>query len=206
VFSNQELEKCHRTDDQKHRYVVHGVLFVARRETTPVLELVEAPLDHISASVALNVDCYFAFTVTTGGNYRRYTPRTQGFAYLTAVVAFVAGKIDGVLPRTPAPDSLYFGHVHESQQVWCIMFFAASYLESERVSAPISSQMYFRTEASSTASERPSSPFFPPAACWWARITVLSTQCMSQSMRPFASISSRSFEKTDFHVPSACHR
>lgn len=66
------------------------------------------------------------------------------------------------------------------------MFLAAGEREDDRIAFAISAQMDFRAEPAAAAAEGAGSPLFPPAACWWARTTVLSTQCISQSNNPRA--------------------
>jgi len=136
------------------------MLFVTRREAAPVLELAEAPLDNIPTSVALSIDRDFTLAITTGGDDRSDTSLAQPLAYLIVVVSFIAGKMDGAQPRTSARDALDFAHVHESHEVRCIVFFTSGYREHNRVSVPISSKMYFRTEATAAASEARGALFF----------------------------------------------
>src|ERR1700723_3008717 len=74
--------------------------------------------------------------------------------------------------------------IDEAYELRRVVLLTAGEREDERVAFAISTQMDFCTEPSSAAAERAESPFFPPAACWWARITVLSMQCISQSSNP----------------------
>lgn len=182
------------------------MFLVSRRQTAPVLEPIEAPLNYIATLVAIVIDNNLTLAILSRWDDGDDATFAKTFPDLVAVITFIASKMDGPKARTSTRDTFDLADVHKSQQMRCIMFFSASYLERYGDPVSISSQMYLRTEAAPTAPERARSPFFPPAACWWARMIVLSTQCMSQSRIPLASVISRSCEKMKCHVPFFCQR
>jgi hypothetical protein len=153
-----------------------------------VLEPIDASLDHFALAVASFVERYAPYPVRTRGDDWLDATLAQCGSQSCAVVAFVAGQAFWAQPRAPATDAFDRAVVDESHELRRVVFLAAGEREHERVALAISAQMDFCTEPSSAAAERAGSPFFPPAACWWARITVPSTQCISQSSNPRPSV------------------
>lgn len=182
------------------------MFFISRRNAAPVFEPIEAALDYVSAAVPFTINRDDAFACTSRWNNRRYAAFSEAISDLVAVICLVSGKICGAQARPTATNSLDFAQVHELQELRRVVRFAAREREGDGIATTISSQMHLRSKATSAASKRARSPFFPPAACWWARMTVLSMQCVSQSRSPCASAISRNFQKMRCQVPSRCHR
>jgi hypothetical protein len=171
-----------------------------------LLEPTEATLNDIATAIALSIEFHHSSAITTRWDYWYDATLTESNAKLVAIVSFVAGKMGWSQAWATATDAPYLSDVDKPQELRRIVRFASRDREREWVSGRISSKMYLRTEPSAAASKRSESPFFPPAACWWARITVLSIQCMSQSINPFASAISLRVAKIRCHLPFFCQR
>ena len=196
----------HTCCNKDHRSVVGGKFFVSRRYASPLLEAIDASLNNVAPAVTSFVERYGPFPVGTRGNDRLDAALAQGRSQSRTVVAFVAGQSCWTQPWAAATDPLNRTGIDEAYELRRVVLLTAGEREDERVAFAISAQMDFCTEPSSAAAERAESPFFPPAACWWARITVLSMQCISQSSNPRPSACVWRALKTLNKVPLRRHR
>jgi hypothetical protein len=136
---------------------------------------------NLPATITFRIEFHESSAIAPCWDYRHDATIAQSTAKLIAIVSLVARKMRWPQARATATDTPYLSDVHKPQELRRVVRFASRNRECERVSACISSEMYLRTEPSAATSEGSRSPFFPPAACWWARTTVLSIQCVSQS-------------------------
>jgi len=140
---------------------------VSRCDAAEVLETIEEPFDLVALAVEVSVDgpdhAGVGLAGDVGGGARRLDGRDHGLCEVAPVADDISGEAKGT-------DKLgrggLVGGLPRRQD------------EPDRQAAPVPDGV----DLCRQASPRPSdgvirAPFFPPAACWWARTIELSIRC-----------------------------
>jgi hypothetical protein len=128
----------HACRDEDHSGIVDGKLFVSRSCAPPLLEPIDASLDHIALVVASFVERYSPYPVRTRGNDWLDAAPAQCGSQSRAVVAFVAGQAFWPQPRATATDALDLTGIDEPHELRRVMFlpsFRSRYARVSRLSS-----------------------------------------------------------------------
>ena len=111
------------------------------------------------------------------------------FPNLITAVGLVSGQPMRSIFRAPLFLSLYGASSHQLMKRKRLMPVPRGEDKGDHLSIAIGSYVYLGGEPALTVAERLFEwiPFFSPAACWCARMTVLSIRWISQFTDPFAS-------------------
>lgn len=163
------------------------------KQLDDVAAAVDAPVEAGRPSAACAAVQSTEDLVDAFGNRVRDATSSQVGADLSRAVPLVGNQMVGPGPRTPGPDS---GHADRTQhllQACAVVGVAARQDEPERAAESVAGQVDFRAQSATGSAEGVITrfvpvdcPLLPPAACWWARTMVESTDT-SQSMSPAAS-------------------
>ena len=195
-----------------------GGLVVAGRDAAPLLEAVEAPFHHVAPLVELLVEDRrapapaakpepVADLVGSLGDGVADAPASQPSPDGPGAVALVAQDVGG--PHA-GPSRTNAGHpdlLHHGGELGAVVGVPTRDREGERAAKGVAGQVDFAGQATSGASEAGAAepPFRAPAACWWARTTVESSDT-SQSMSPAASARAWAARSIRSKVPSSAQR
>jgi hypothetical protein len=136
-----------------------------------VLELAEEALDLVAFAVERFAEARLPLAVGFGRDIGHRPLRLDQVADGIAVVGLV-GKHDGAR----------FEPVEQPERGWCVVRLACGQAEPERKALPVDERVDFGRETAPGATETMiSTPLFAVAACWCARIDVLSIIWMSRS-------------------------
>ncbi len=152
-------------------------LFVARRETPPLLEPVNQPLHPVAFTVDRPVEGSGAPLVALARNGDADAASSQIRPDLPAAVALVTYNPLGPQPWTPRTGSCNRPLLHQPLKRHRLVALARRQHKGDRLSVALTAKMDFGAESPFAAAECLGFwvPFFAPAACWWARMTVAST-------------------------------
>jgi hypothetical protein len=125
-------------------------------------------------------------------------------------VAVVAGRAPRPQARPAPPRTADRVPVQQRLERDLLVPLAAGQRRRDRPALAFGAQVQLGREFAAAAAQRlpglrltpPTAPSWrAPAACWWARMTLASTKCRSQSTSPRASSSACSAERTRSHTP-----
>ena len=146
-------------------------LVVAGVDSAEVLELAEEALDLIAFAVARFAEAGLPLAVRLGRDFGNRALAFDQVADGVAVIRLVAQH-----------DRARFEPVEECQRSGCVVCLACCQAEPDWETLPVDDRMDLGREAASGTTETMiSSPLFAVAACWCARMEVLSIICMSPS-------------------------
>src|SRR5438874_3890775 len=141
-------------------------LFVARRDAAVVLDSVHETLDQVPFFVQVLVVVSRLLAVALGRNDRLCSVRFNGLDEGVAVIALVG------------QDGLGLVALQKRLRLGDIRLLPGSQLEFHRQTEAVDSRMKLRGKTATRAAQclvfrlYAGTPFFAPAACWWARMTV----------------------------------
>ena len=147
---------CSKSDSGEE---VPGQFVVSRGNAPEVLQLVEEALDGIAQAIEFGIDRALLFAIPLGGDVRLGAVFSNQFEDGFGIVSAVG---DGVRGRLEASQQ----HGHGG----FVGGLSGRQSEPERQSVTIDDGVDLRAQSSTrTADGVIRAPFFPPAACWWAR-------------------------------------
>lgn len=195
-----------------------GVLVVAGRDAAPLLEAVEAAFHDVAPFVDLLVEGRrtpapaaapepVADLVRPLGDGVPDASVSQPGPYRAGTVALVAEDVGGPDPGPSRPETGHPDRFHHGGELRAVVGVSAREGEGQRAAERIAGKVDLAGQTTPRASERRRAepPFRAPAACWWARTTVESTDT-SQSMSPAASAVACAARNIRSKVPSLAHR
>src|SRR6516225_5109849 len=189
-----KLQQQHH--DRRHVYEPQEVprfLFVTRGDAAILLDSVHKPLHQVSFFVQVWIVCARLGTVLLRGNYSFRSTGFDGFDQRVAVVSFVCNH------------GLRLVALQQSLALRDVGALSRRKLQLDGQAQPTNRHMQFRGKTATRTAQRfilrpyIRTPFFAPAACWWSRITVLSSNSHSRS-------GSRNSWKIRAHTPLAAQR
>lgn len=150
---------------------MNGKLLIPRGDTTKLFKTIEESLDQVARLVAMPIIIARRVSIRARWNNRfgaaGFNPLYQGIA----VIAFV-GQYGLGIGR----------HIKQGIGLTNVGLFGAGQGESERIAECIDTTVDFGSESATRATQSLWAVFFlAPAACWWARIAVLSNITSSRS-------------------------
>ena len=138
---------------------VSGELVVAGGDAAEVFEFVEEALDEVALAVELGIDGSLPLAVALGRDVGGGAVSDQEVENGLGIVAAVG---DGVAGRLEAFDEVGDGGL--------VGGLAGGQQEADRETAGVDHGVDLGAQSSTrTADGVIRAPFFPPAACWWAR-------------------------------------
>ena len=141
------------------REEVPGELVVPGGDASEVLEFVEEALDEVALAVESGIDGPLGLSGALGGNVRAAARRGHQIEDGAGVVAAVGDKIAA---RREA--------VEQSRHRGAVVGLARSEDDAHREAMGVHHGIDLGAQSSTrTANGVIRAPFFPPAACWWAR-------------------------------------
>jgi hypothetical protein len=154
-----------------------------------VLEFVEVALDQIALAIDLSADGALDQAASHRWDMRLGTTGSDQGEQCVGIVAAIS---DDMTAR------------QAGQQMRCrveIVGLASCQHEPDRQSAFVDDRIDFRAQSATRTTDGVIlAPFFPPAACWWARMMELSIRAMD-----FGDFAARA-SKTLTHTPARAHR
>ena len=154
-----------------HREEVLGKLVVSGGDAAEVLELAEEAFDQVAFAIEPLAEAGFPFAIGFGGDVRHRTLRFDQVADTISVIGLV-GKNDGTRIET----------IEQAECGGSVMGLPRCQTEPDREPLGIDNRVDLGREAASGATETMISiPLFAVAACWCARMEVLSIIWMSPS-------------------------
>lgn len=146
---------------------VVGVLEVACGDASEVLEAVEEAFDPVALTIEVSVDGPNHTDIALARDVSRCARGLDGGDHRLPVVAAVSDDVAGQSERT---DELrcsgLVGGLSRREQ------------EPDRQASPVHDGMDLGRQAPTGETDGViRAPFFPPAACWWARTMELSIRC-----------------------------
>jgi len=174
VFSNLQPE--HDGGEVKHGEVVSGALFVAGGDAPALFETTEQALDLVALGIGLPVDQGARVLALGLRDDAADAAPAQVVAHVSVAVAAV-----GHQPLWPLAWPAWSGPadppaIQQMRQGLVVGRLAAGQVEDERPAVAIAADMDLGGEPAAAPAECfVLLPPFAPAACWCARITVLST-------------------------------
>jgi hypothetical protein len=173
-----------------HGKEVLGELVISGGDPAEVLELAEEALDQIAFAIESLAETGLPFAIGFGGNVRHRALRFDQVANSIGIISLV-GKNDGARIKA----------IEQAERGGSVMGLPRCQAEPDRESLRIDDDVDFCREPASAATETViSTPFFAVAACWCARIEVLSIICISPSCAALMASINRS------HTPAFRHR
>src|SRR5262245_9556192 len=173
------LQEQHHDRGQLHEAEeVSSGLFVARGDAAKLLDAVDESLHQVPLFVQVRIVYPRLAAVLLRGNDRLGPARFDKLDQRVAVIAFVR---DHGLRLVACQQSLPLGDIGTLSR-------RESQLHGQAQAAD--GHMQFRGKSATRTAQRlvlrpyVGAPFFAPAACWWARITVLSSNSHSRSGSP----------------------
>jgi hypothetical protein len=151
--------------------------FIPRRQPPKLFETVDQPLDPVTLPVERPIKWPRAALVRFMGNGDADAAPPQVGPDLPTAVALITHDSPrsqaGSSPSRPLDGPL----LHQALKRRRFMAFAGRQHDGHGLPIPVGAEMDFGTEAALAAAQRFGRwvPFFAPAACWWARMTVAST-------------------------------
>ncbi len=195
-----------------------GGLVVAGRDAAPLLEPVEAPFHNVAPLVELLVEAWRASAPAAApepvadlvgplGDGMADAATPEPGSYRTGAVALVAQHVSRPHPGPPRPGAGHPDRFHHGGELRAVVGVPARESEGERTPESVTGQVNLAGQATPRASEAwaAASPFRAPAACWWARTAVESTDT-SHSASPAASARACAARSIRSKVPSRAHR
>jgi hypothetical protein len=157
--------------------MVRRPLFVARREPPELFQPIDQPLHPVAFAVDRPVERPPAALVRLARNRDPDPAPPQGGPDLAAAVALVTDDPLRAQPRpsTPRPfDRPVLQQLLEGRRLVAL---TGREHKGDRLAVALGAELDLGAEAALAPSERLGLwvPFFAPAACWWARMTVAST-------------------------------
>ena len=142
-------------------------LEVSRCDSSEVLEAVEEAFDSIAFPVEFPIDgaddTHVALAWDVGGRTRGFDSRDHRLAEVAAVADDISGKAEW-------SDEVGRGGL--------VGGLPAGQHQSDRQAPPVHDGMNLRRQSPTRETDGViRAPFFPPAACWWARTMELSIRC-----------------------------
>lgn len=159
-----------------HGEVVGGDLLISGCDAAELLQAIDQALDGVAGPVSGPVHQGAGFLAGWLRNDRADPAATQIGADGLAGVGAVGDDAFGSLPWPPTRRSADRHRFHQRRQRALVGGLAGAQYEGERQPVAVGTQVDLRREAAARAAKRLGQlPPFAPAACWWARTTVLST-------------------------------
>ncbi len=157
--------------------MVCSPLFVARRETPPLLEPVDQPLYPVAFTVDCPVEGSCAPLVALARDGDADAAPSQIGPDLPTAVALVTDNPVGSQSWTPTATSCNCPLLHQPLKHRRLVTLARRQHKGDRLSVSLAAEVDFGAESPLAAAKCLGFwvPFFAPAACWWARMTVAST-------------------------------
>ncbi len=151
--------------------------FIARRETSPLFEPIDQPLHPVAFPIDCPVERAGAPFILFARDRDADAVPPQIRPDLPAAVALVTD--DPLRPQLGAASARPFDRplLHQLLEGGRLVPLTRRQDEGDRLACALDADMHLGAEAAVAAPERLSFwvPFFAPAACWWARMTVAST-------------------------------
>jgi len=203
-FSLQPEESA---DNDPERPVGVGELRVAGGEATELLAAGDQPFDDIAGAVDRVIEGAGAMFIAAMGDRMSDAAAAAGPTNPPAAVPLVAHEAPGALARATAPRALDRYAVEQLLKDRRFVRLARRQDDGERLARAFRAEMDLGRVAAPTPAERLlRGPPFPPAACWWARMVVPSTNWTAQSSRPSASARACAAAKIRSQIPARRHR
>ena len=157
--------------------MVRRPLFVARCKPPELFQPIDQPLHPVTFPVDGPVEWSGAPLVGLAGDGAADAAPPQVSPDLPTAGALVAHDALGPQPRTPAPRPFDRPLLQQLLEGRPLMALARSQYNGDRLAGALTAEMDLGAEAALAAAECLGwwVPFFAPAACWWARMTVAST-------------------------------
>jgi hypothetical protein len=157
--------------------MVRCPFFIPRRKTPPLLEPIDQPLHAVPFAVDRAGERPGAPFVGLPRDREPDAAPPQVRPDLPAAVALVAHQPLGPPSWTPTPWPFDRPLLHQLLKGRRLMALAGREHEGYRLAGALTTQMDLGAEPALAAPEGFGFwvPFFAPAACWWARMTVAST-------------------------------
>jgi hypothetical protein len=134
-------------------------LVVAGGDGSEVFDPVEEAFDEVALSVDLAIDGALDLAVALGGDVRSRTVRDDEIEDGAGVIAAIG---DGIVCWAKAVEERLNGSL--------VGGLTRAQHEPQRQAASVHHDMNFGAQSASRSSDGViRAPFFPPAACWWAR-------------------------------------
>jgi len=186
ITSGPESDGCEGDGGQK----IAGEFVETRRDASEVLQLVKEALDEIAATIEALVDASLNLAVTLRGNVGVGPAASREFEQGLGVISSVGDQIAGSVQARDQRDGRFLvGRLTGGQH------------EADRQTLAIDDDIDLGAQSSTrTADGVIRTPFFPPAACWWARMIELSISAMDCGDR------SAKASKIRSQTPAFAHR
>ena len=157
--------------------MVRHPLFVPRRETPPLLEPVYQPLHSVAFTVDCPVEGSRSPLVGLARNGDPDATPSQICPNLPTAVPLVTYNALGSQPWTSTTNACNRSLLHQPLKGRRLVALARRQDKCDRLSVSFTAEMDFGAESPLAAAKCLGFwvPFFAPAACWWARMTVAST-------------------------------
>jgi hypothetical protein len=154
-----------------HREEVLGKFVVSGGDAAEVFELAEEALDLVALAVERLAEARFPFAIGFGRDVGHCALRLDQIADVAGVIGFV-GQHDGAR----------FEAIQQAKRGRPVMRLACRQAQPDREALPVDDRVDFGRETAPGAAETMiSTPLFAVAACWCARMEVLSIIWMSPS-------------------------
>ena len=153
---------------------------IARCQPSKLLQSIDRPLHHVSQPIHLTVERssspFIALRPVGTRNRVSYASPSQKRSNSSAVIALVSPQPSRLQPRSPSSCPLDHSLRHHRLNHCALVDFAWCEHKSHRYPISVYTQMDFGAEPATTPPEclRFWVPFFAPAACSSARMTVAS--------------------------------
>jgi hypothetical protein len=186
ITSGPESDGCEGDGGQK----IAGEFVETRRDASEVLQLVKEALDEIAATIEALIDASLNLAVTLCGNVGVGPAASREFEQGLGVISSVGDQIAGSVQARDQRDGRFLvGRLTGGQH------------EADRQTLAIDDDIDLGAQSSTrTADGVIRAPFFPPAACWWARMIELSISAMDCGDR------SAKASKIRSQTPAFAHR
>ena len=157
--------------------VVLGSLLIARRQTAKLLEAIDGALHQIPQAVERPIKRTGAPLIHPTRDCVADPPPPQIRPDLATTVPFVAHDALGPQLRASSATALDRPLFHQLRNHRALMLFARCEYDGQRLARAVDPEMHLGAEAALPPAQgfHLWVPFFAPAACWWARMTVAST-------------------------------
>src|SRR5215210_6798000 len=188
--------------------VGHFQFLVAGGNGPMLLEAVDEALDPVALPIRLSVEAHPALRLgAAAGDDRPDPAAAQVGADRRPGVALVSDDALGPHPWPPLPRAFDSRPLQQGRHQRRLVPLPRRQERGHRLTGPLGAEVEFRREAAPAAAKGLiAAPFLAPAACWWARIVVLSRKCWRQSTSPRASASACNAAKTRSQRSACCQR
>jgi len=185
-----------------------GELVVARRQRTELLVASNEVLNQVALAVDLAIERAATWLAFLMGDGVADASSAAIGAVASARIRLVTHHAVRPQARTTATRSSHRSLFEQLLEHRRFVLLSRCQQHSHQLAAAFGSDVDLGAEPTLAAPERlrRRAPFFAPAACWWARMTVPSTKCTFQSSWPAASACCWTAANSRSHTPAKRQR